>query len=288
MNSSRLSSREWGERILLALFFAIVGLTLTAILSPFTPMLDKRTLGYLGRIGLTFLLAIAILIMKKTGIFAKYLQIVQGLFIMSLSITLIWVFGMFILESLPLNENSILGYVLPKIQDMVIVYVMVLFFTRVFGNSFGSVFIQKGNLKLGLWIGIIAFLVAAAGSIPMAKLLFNATNLTLDRVVSWAPYILIFVLANAAMEELLFRGLFLKKLEPFYGKFLSNFLIALIFTGLHGMATYTSDKYIFLAVLLPLALLWGYVMQKTDGIWGSILFHAGMDIPIMLGIFSNF
>ncbi|MEN6436523.1 MAG: type II CAAX endopeptidase family protein [Anaerolineaceae bacterium] len=288
MNSSRLSSREWGERILLALFFAIVGLTLTAILSPFTPMLDKRTLGYLGRIGLTFLLAIAILIMKKTGIFAKYLQIVQGLFIMSLSITLIWVFGMFILESLPLNENSILGYVLPKVQDMVIVYVVVLFFTRVFGNSFGSVFIQKGNLKLGLWIGIIAFLVAAAGSIPMAKLLFNATNLTLDRVVSWAPYILIFVLANAAMEELLFRGLFLKKLEPFYGKFLSNFLIALIFTGLHGMATYTSDKFIFLAVLLPLALLWGYVMQKTDSIWGSILFHAGMDIPIMLGIFSNF
>jgi membrane protease YdiL (CAAX protease family) len=288
MNSSRLSSREWGERILLALFFAIVGLTLTAILSPFTPMLDKRTLGYLGRIGLTFLLAIAILIMKKTGIFAKYLQIVQGLFIMSLSITLIWVFGMFILESLPLNENSILGYVLPKVQDMVIVYVVVLFFTRIFGNSFGSVFIQKGNLKLGLWIGIIAFLVAAAGSIPMAKLLFNATNLTLDRIVSWAPYIVIFVLANAAMEELLFRGLFLKKLEPFYGKFLSNFLIALIFTGLHGMATYTSDKYIFLAILLPLALLWGYVMQKTDSIWGSILFHAGMDIPIMLGIFSNF
>ncbi len=288
MNSSRLSSREWGERILLALFFAIVGLTLTAILSPFTPMLDKRTLGYLGRIGLTFLLAIAILIMKKTGIFAKYLQIVQGLFIMSLSITLIWVFGMFILESLPLNENSILGYVLPKVQDMVIVYVVVLFFTRVFGNSFGSVFIQKGNLKLGLWIGIIAFLVAAAGSIPMAKLLFNATNLTLDRIVSWAPYIVIFVLANATMEELLFRGLFLKKLEPFYGKFLSNFLIALIFTGLHGMATYTSDKYIFLTILLPLALLWGYVMQKTDSIWGSILFHAGMDIPIMLGIFSNF
>jgi len=44
---------------------------------------------------------------------------------------------------------------------------------------------------------------------------------------------------------------------------------------------------IFLAVLVPLALAWGYLMQKTDSIWASILFHAGMDIPIMLGIFSN-
>jgi membrane protease YdiL (CAAX protease family) len=288
MKSSQLSPREWGERILLVLFFAIVGLTLTAVLSPFTPMLENRTLGYLGRIGLTSLLAIFIWIIKKTGFCGKYLQIVQGLFIMSLSITLIWVFGMFVLNSLPLDEKSIPGYVIPKIQDLIIVYLVVLFFTRFFGNNFASIFLQKGNLKLGLWIGIGTFLAAAAGSIPMSKLLFNATNLTTDRIISWAPGILIFVLANAAMEEMLFRGLFLKKLEPFYGKFLSNFFIALIFTGLHGMATYTSDNYIFLAVVFPLALLWGYVMQKTGSIWGSILFHAGMDIPIMLGIFSNF
>jgi membrane protease YdiL (CAAX protease family) len=96
---------------------------------------------------------------------------------------------------------------------------------------------------------------------------------------------LIFVLANGTLEELLFRGLFLRKLEPFVGKFLSNLLTALVFTVLHRGAFYTSDEAIFLAVTFPLALVWGYVMQKTDGIWGSILFHAGMDIPIILGIF---
>jgi membrane protease YdiL (CAAX protease family) len=98
---------------------------------------------------------------------------------------------------------------------------------------------------------------------------------------------LIFILANATNEELLFRGLFLRKLEPFYGKFISNFLIAFVFTGLHKGVTYTPDQYIFLVVLFPLALAWAYIMQKTDGLWGSILFHAGMDIPIMLGFFSN-
>jgi membrane protease YdiL (CAAX protease family) len=133
---------------------------------------------------------------------------------------------------------------------------------------------------------LICFLLAAAGSIPMA-FLFKAKNLSLDRILAWLPWILIFVLANAAQEELLFRGLFLRKLQPFFGKFLSNLMIAFVFTLLHGTVNYTIDNYVFLAVVFPLALGWGYVMQRTDSLWGSILWHAGMDIPIMLGIFSN-
>jgi membrane protease YdiL (CAAX protease family) len=64
-------------------------------------------------------------------------------------------------------------------------------------------------------------------------------------------------------------------------------MVALVFTVLHRAAYYTANEYLFLAILLPLALAWGYIMQKTDALWGSILFHAGMDIPIILGIFSN-
>ena len=121
----------------------------------------------------------------------------------------------------------------------------------------------------------------------MAGLLFKAGNLTFAQVVPWLPWILIFVLANAAQEEILFRGLFLRKLEPFYGKFLANLLIMLVFTLLHNGVTYTYNQYIFLAVVVPLALVWGYITQKTNAVWSSILFHAGTDIPIFLGIFAN-
>jgi len=117
--------------------------------------------------------------------------------------------------------------------------------------------------------------------------MFNAKDLALARIQPWIPWILIYVLANAAMEEILFRGLFLRKLQPFLGKFFSNFLIAFVFTFLHGTVNYAADQFIFAVIVFPLALLWGYLMQKTEGVWGSILFHAGMDIPIMLGIFSN-
>jgi membrane protease YdiL (CAAX protease family) len=149
-----------------------------------------------------------------------------------------------------------------------------------------SLYIQRGKLNLGLIIGLSTFILAAVGAIPMATL-FNAQNLTISRILPWVPWILIYVFANAAMEEVLFRGVFLKKLTPFVGKFGANLLVAIVFTLIHGFTDYSVDNLIFVAILFPLALLWGWLMQKTEGVWASILFHAGMDIPIMLGIFSN-
>jgi len=164
---------------------------------------------------------------------------------------------------------------------------VVITFTFVSGGNLGTLYIQKGNLKLGLGLGLVTFFIAAAGSIPTAEFLFKAKDLTLSRVLPWLPWILLIVLANGTLEELLFRGLFLRKLEPFLGKLLSNCLVALVFTVLHRGASYTSDEMLFLVILTPLALAWGYIVQKTDSLLGSILFHAGMDIPIFLGIFSN-
>jgi membrane protease YdiL (CAAX protease family) len=64
-------------------------------------------------------------------------------------------------------------------------------------------------------------------------------------------------------------------------------MVGFVFTVLHLGSSYTSSQYIFIPVLFLLALAWGAIMQKTNSLWGSILFHAGMDIPIFLGIFSH-
>jgi membrane protease YdiL (CAAX protease family) len=195
-------------------------------------------------------------------------------------------FSKYQINYLGIYDNSPAGWAIQKLNECVVVVSVVILLTKASGKSLGSIYIQKGNLKLGLTIGLITFTLAAAFSIPMATL-FNAQNLTLTRIIPWIPWLLIFVLANGLMEEILFRGLFLRKLQPFFGRFLSNLLIATVFTVIHSAAAYTSDQYIFLAILLPLALAWGYITQKTDAVWGSVLFHAGMDIPIILGIFSN-
>jgi uncharacterized protein len=287
MKNTHLATREWLERIILALLFTGLGGLIMIVFKPWGKQFFEPVENYIWRIGLSAaLLVLAWLVHRSRG-FEKYWQLFFALFILSFALSLDWVFGKFLYDSLHLSDAAPTSWALEKLNEVFVLVGVAVFFTRLSGGSLGSIYIQKGKLKLGLVIGAVTFTIAAAGSIPTAALLFKGEGLTLARVLPWSPWILITVLANGASEEILFRGLFLRKLEPFFGKFLSNFLIALVFTVLHKGASYTSEEYIFLAILVPLALLWGYIMQKTDSVWGSILFHAGMDIPIFLGIFVN-
>ena len=285
MKNDRISKTEWGERILLAFLFIAIGSLIMIVFSPWKPVLG-RVNDYLGRIALNFLLLVTVLLIRRSRRFKKYWQIFSGLLILSVAVSLDWIIGIYLIDYVGVHDSTPAGWALQKLNECVVIVSVVIILTKMSRNSLSSIYIQKGNLKQGLIIGLTAFVLAAVGSIPMATL-FNAQDLNIARIIPWIPWILIFVLANATMEEIMFRGLFLRKLEPFYGKVISNLMIAFVFTVLHGAANYTSDQYIFLAILFPLALAWGYIMQKTEAVWGSILFHAGMDIPIILGIFSN-
>ena len=44
-------------------------------------------------------------------------------------------------------------------------------------------------------------------------------------------------------------------------------------------------EFLFLAFTFGLALAWADLMQTTDMLWGSVLFHAGTDIPVVLALF---
>jgi len=289
----RTDSHKWVERIIVIILFIGLGLLITTVFSPWRPILPEqygtpgRIYDYLGRIGLIVTLAIALVLIKRMRNPENYSQLMLGFLIMAGAVTLDWICAHYLIYYLHTEETAPIGWAMKKLNECFVIVGAVILFTRLSGQTFGSIYIQKGNIKQGLLIGSILFIAAAAGSVPMANLMFNAKDLALARIQPWIPWILIYVLANAAMEEILFRGLFLRKLQPFLGKFFSNFLIAFVFTFLHGTVNYAADQFIFAVIVFPLALLWGYLMQKTEGVWGSILFHAGMDIPIMLGIFSN-
>lgn len=286
MKGTRLSTKEWGERIAAALIFLAVGSLVILIFSPWRPLLESNVADYLGRAALIAILLAAVVTATRNERLEKYHQVLVGLLILTVAVSLDLIFGRYLIKYLNVTDTNPTGWAMQKLNEGVIVISAILVLNKTAGGNLNSLYIQKGNLKLGLIIGLITFLLAALGSIPMATL-FEAQNLTLAKITPWIPWLLIFVLVNGAMEELMFRGLFLRKLEPFVGKFLSNFLIAFVFTGLHGTVSYSADNLLFVAIVFPLALAWGYIMQKTNGIWGSILFHAGMDIPIMLGIFSQ-
>ena len=94
------------------------------------------------------------------------------------------------------------------------------------------------------------------------------------------PLWLIFSLLNATMEELWYRGLFLPRLAPFLGQGLSVLLIALVFGASHVGATYVTPGEI-LQFVVPVFLVGfgaGWLIVKTDSLWGGVLFHAGADV----------
>ena len=275
--------------IVLFVIFLVFGLSLPALsgllIFPFSLIPDSLWQIY-SIILSTFFLALTILFHRNEK-YKKYWQISLAFFIASFALNLQAISGWLGFQTTTMN-----GLVLAMLSSSALVVASIIVLTRISGGSMYSIFLAKGKIKLGLLVGLISFLVFAALSIPGANYLFQGQNLTMTKLFSWMPWILPIVLANGLREELLYRGLFLKKFEGQLGNGLSIFLQALIFSLSHsvagiGITQYTPYISALVVATFLLGLVLGYVMQKTDSIIGPILIHAGTDIPIFIGIFSN-
>ena len=64
-------------------------------------------------------------------------------------------------------------------------------------------------------------------------------------------------------------------------------MAAIVFALAHVQVNYTAQVAGFVAFVFVLGLLWGLLMQKSKSIWGSVLFHAGADVAIILPIMQG-
>jgi membrane protease YdiL (CAAX protease family) len=252
------------------------------LIFPFSIVPSELVIAYTIALSLLFL-AISLFLHSRQSL-KKYWQLLFSFFIASLALFVDF------LANIP--SNSMNGFLLDMLVSASIVASVIILFTKISGNSFGSIFLKKGNLKLGIIVGLTGFFIFAITAIPVSEYLFQGQNLNLDRVIIWLPWIVPIVLFNGVREELLYRGLFLKKFEDKLGPKMSNLLQAIIFSLSHsvagvGLITYTPFIWALVIFTFALGLAWGYIMQRTDSVIGSVLFHAGTDIPVFLGIFSN-
>ena len=274
------------QRIAIFILLLVCGISLPSLsgllIFPFSTIGAEFTLPYALILSALFLLTA--LIARTKEFLKRYWQIFFAFFTASLAILL----DLFL--NLPSDTKS--NLVLDMLASTSIIVSTIIILTKVSSNSLGSIFLKKGKLKIGITFGIAGFLIFALTAIPAAQYLFQAQNLSLDRAIAWLPWIMPIVLLNGVREELLYRGLFLKKLKPELGLKTSNLLQAIIFSLSHsvagmGLNGYTPYVWALVAFTFSLGLVWGYIMQHTDSIIGSALFHAGTDIPIFLGVFSN-
>jgi membrane protease YdiL (CAAX protease family) len=274
------------HRFALFLLFLALGLLLFVVFSHFRPLLPENT-DLPSRIALVLVLLGSSLLLRRSDRFREYWLVIFAFFIASFSQALDYYLSGWLPGLLGLDIQSPAGIAADKLESTILIVLPVVLLTRLSGNNMGSIYLQKGNLRLGLLIGLPVFFVVAALSVPWAQWQYRVGDLSFQRVLPWIPWILLFVLANSINEELLFRGLFLQKLEPFLGAFPANLCMAIPFAMLHIGVDYSRNTLLLLALLLPLGLLLGYVMQKTRSILAPWLIHASMDIAVVLSLFSQ-
>ncbi len=272
----------------LFLFFLLLlcGISLPALsglrVFPFSIIPAGFSLVYSATLSFVFLI-VSVALYRSANL-KEYWQVFFAFFIASTAI--------FFDLLINLPSDSMDGLMFDMLISTFIIVASIILLTRISGGTLGSIFLKKGNLKLGIVIGLVGFFFFAVTSLPAATSLFQGQNLDVRTVISWMPWILPIVLLNGVREELLYRGLFLRKFQMKLGTNTSNLLQAIIFSLSHsvagvGLTSYTPYLWVLVIFTFVLGLAWGYIMQKTDSILGSVLFHAGTDIPVFLGIFSR-
>lgn len=267
-----------------AIFF-VACFALEAVVFAVLPLSARFPVGRLleWQGGLTAVLLVAVLLVRRSEAGRKYWTLLYAFFAAAMAVLLSTLFGGRLLEALPVVPVSPAGIAVAKLAESLWRVTVILLLMVAGGVDLRSIYLRKGRLGQGLTVGLAGFaLCAALAFVPLAS-----QEGGLRRLLSLSPWIATFVLANGFSEELLFRGLFLKRYEPFLGKRLSNLLTAAAFTLLHLQVLYVSQAVVFPLVLFPLALVWGGLMQKTGSLWGSALFHAGADCVIIFGVYAS-
>ncbi len=222
---------------------------------------------------------VAWIISRYSERLSQYKQILIGFFAISLGVLLSQYFGDIPMRLLGFSVTTVKGVAIAKFGETLPIILSILVVHFATGGEMNGLFLKRGNLKLGLTAGIIGFAVFAG--VGLAQVVGSGLRWAL--VAKELPWILIFIFSNALLEELWFRALFLKKLTPLIGVRTTLVITSIVFAGVHISSTYIIDVLPYMGAVLALGLLWGWLMQKSESIWGSVLIHAGVDVLAILG-----
>lgn len=184
-----------------------------------------------------------------------------------------------LLRSLDIPFETPRHLAIVKLFEAVQVIGLILLLSWLWGWNLGCLYLKRGRLGLGLFVGLCMLLINTATGIVTGAALGTAG----EELVARLPWVLLFSLANGLMEELLFRGLFLRKFIPQIGLVGAIVVTSVVFTVMHSAATYMNplEAILFQVIIFPMALLFSYLIYKTDSLWGSALFHAGSDVFLL-------
>jgi membrane protease YdiL (CAAX protease family) len=233
-------------------------------------------------LALTGTLLVTAVILKRIPSLSTYWQVAYALFIASAA-TLFLGTGLLNLHSRTISPLADIA--VDKFSQFLHVVPIILVLTLIKRDKVGSIFIKVGNLKPGLIFGLVSF----AGFTVIALVTGGISMEIISARPEAIPWLLVFVFANAIMEELWFRGIFLRHYQTLIGKNAAILITAIIFGASHINATYAfpGGGVVFGLVVFGLGCVGAYAMLKDDSLIGPVLFHAGYDLVIILPVLNS-
>ena len=231
----------------------------------------------IGTVTVPLLFLLTTIVLHGNVRFKTYWEVFFAFFVFSL----VWFIRHLILDSPSVHPfyATLSGNVVAQLIDTTVVIIPIILLTIASRSKLSSIFLRKGNLKLGSVVGLT---VLAIFYLLSAVVAISAAGMSPSRFLFLTPFLLVLALTNGFKEELWFRGLFLNKYESLLGVRLSNFLQAPIFTMSVVEAEFSSVLIGIVLVSFFLGLGLGYLMRRTGSIFGSSLCEAGSVIPIFL------
>ena len=239
--------------------------------------------------GLTAVFLIAALLFKRSHKFAKYWQIAYAFFVAS-AVTLVSAlfagYNSTIVRSFGLSMDTNQGLAMGKLYDALLVVISIIVLIKISGADLGSLFLKRGNLKWGLGIGALVLFNFLTSALIFFAPGYNSP-VKLGSAIVWGA---VFAFSNGFLEELWFRGLFLKRLVPLIGVVGTVLVTSVWFASLHCLAVaYLPPSVIpiFLVNTFTLGLACGVLMLKTDNIWGAAMIHAAADLFLFIALLAT-
>jgi membrane protease YdiL (CAAX protease family) len=281
--SRRRSVKHVFRRMGLFSLFLLCGLLVFVLGTSYYTDFPTNTSG-LFKIGTSLIFLSTALIFRRVEQIQLYWRVMYGFFVASMVNVISWYFalyfrdGLFTLLNISLTTTP--GITVAKVIEATLTIGTILILIKLAGENLASLYIRRGKIQWSLTIGILALVNLTAS----AFLLAANQNQDVASVLQKLPWLVVFALANGFMEEIWFRGLFLKRLQLHLGEWAAVWLTSIWFGTLHIFAVYVSGvgALIFGLLVFSLGIVFALVMQKTKNIWGAGTFHAAADINMLI------
>ncbi len=151
-------SGQRGQSMIWFVIFLACGMVVFVVFSHYFPIFSGPT-DFIGRIVVALAFLAATLLFRRSERYRTYWRICFTSFTALAAISLDYYLGLskWLLPALHIPLETPVGLAIDKLESSALSILVVLLLIRVSGDDLASLYLRRGNLRLGLTIGLVAF-----------------------------------------------------------------------------------------------------------------------------------